>query len=57
MTMEWETGIADPLRLNDEGHQQELNGISEWPKDISNYLFGRPWTWDIMYVQNAILTS
>ncbi|KAL1846123.1 hypothetical protein Plec18170_009356 [Paecilomyces lecythidis] len=39
MTMEWETGIADPLRLNDEGHQQELSSMAEWPKDISNYLF------------------
>lgn len=38
MTIEWEMDTADPLRLNDESHSQDLNGV-DWPKDMSSYLF------------------
>lgn len=39
MTMEWEMDTVDPLRLNDEAHHQDMNGVVDWSKDMSSYLF------------------
>ncbi|KAF7162846.1 hypothetical protein CNMCM5623_007968 [Aspergillus felis] len=39
MSMDWGMNTADPLHLNEEVREQDLNTMVEWPKEMSNYLF------------------
>ncbi|GFF53762.1 uncharacterized transcriptional regulatory protein C1327.01c [Aspergillus udagawae] len=39
MSMDWGMDTADPLHLSEEGREQDLDTMVEWPKEMSNYLF------------------